>query len=459
MAGTGDQDWIWLSLGAAACVVSGVLFGTVSDNRRAVKKRRTSSISLADIKVDSEEEYKTEDAAAIIVRLREADWHTEIIQSLDDLDFVSITDTQLNAIVCEKRVALEKDILSFKTLCERFRSKKAVLRLFIELLKVYQAALPLLNTFAEKILQAEEIHEVSAEAQSYSHCLSFSATHSSCAEIVGAIAVNFPVRWMACRKLSEGLAKSRGWSKQQIAFAETLSQPLPNFDELLVEALSEALKQEVSNWQKIEQNGKVLQKTEKLFWNTLIEKRRSPKWSSNMTSADVAKDSGWEGVNITRLPTIKGEFTNFDTPSSRMERKSNLIKKTSLHVRDSLNVTKPARRRTNSVPMYLDRVASMSPEEVDEEIEEMTKHMHRISSRFNALQDNHEEKSHTSNSSSMENKVLASLQDIELEGAPTEEGCSSPGNNTMQYPVILVKMEESVNEASPDLEHVSELEQ
>jgi len=454
MAGTGDQDWIWLSLGAAACVVSGVLFGTVSDNRRKVKKRRSSSITLGDIKVDSEEEYKTEDAVAIIVRLREADWHTEIVQSLDDLDFVSITDTQLNAIACEKRVALEKDILSFKTICERFRSKKAVVRLFMELLKVYQTALPLLDTFAAKILQVEEIHEISAEAQSYSHCLSFSATHSSCAEIVGAIAVNFPVRWMACRKLSDGLTKSRGWSKQQVAFAETLAQPLPNFDELLVEALTEALKLEVSNWQKIEQNGKVLLKTEKLFWNTLIEKRKSPKKSSDMTSADVANDSCWEGVNITRLPTIKGEFTNFDTPSSIQKRKSNLIKKTSLHPRDSLNVTKGP-RRSSSVPMYLDRVASMSPEEVDEEIEEMTRHMHRISSRFNALQDNHEEKSHTSNSLSLENKGLVSLQDIELEATATEKGCDNPENSTTQYPIILVKMEESVNEASPDPMHVS----
>jgi len=422
MARSGDRDWLWLSLGAAACVVSGVIFGTVSE-RQINTQNRTSSIRLEDIKVDTCDEDETEDGETIIKRLRDSNWHREIIEFLDGLDFENVSDVQLKTLVCELILALEKNILSFKTVCDRFRSIREVVQVFAEIQKVNSAALPLLKSFTRDKLKMElEKHEIRVEAQSYSHCFSFLASHGTCAEIVGSIAVNFPVRWIALRKLGDGLQKSKKWSNQEIAFINILAQPLPSFDERIVKALDVALQQDVvPNWMKIERNGKVLQASEKLFWNTLIKKRWQPKEQTKKPSVHPdEEDVYWEGVKVTKVPSINGEYPQIITPIKRKWKSSRISQKIGGR-RGNNNLNLLTAYRSVSVPstLYLDRVSSMSAAEVDSEIDEMKRHMHRLSADFNALQDSREEKSQSLESSSIQEAGLNRLQDAELCIGPT----------------------------------------
>jgi hypothetical protein len=241
--GSSDEDEI-KDGETIACLRSGVLFSSES-KRFSNAHSRTSSSRLEDIKEDTCGDDEIEDGETIIRRLRKSDWQREIIEFVNGLTFNNVSDIQFKTLAGELLVALEKDILSIKTLCDRFRGTREVVQLFAWFSKVYTAALQLLKSVISDVLKIElDKVEVSAEAQSYSHCFSFLASHGSCADIISAIAVNFPVRHIAWRKLGNGLQKSKKWSKQDIAFIDKLAQPLPSFDEHVVEALNIALQQD-----------------------------------------------------------------------------------------------------------------------------------------------------------------------------------------------------------------------
>jgi len=257
---SGNQTLLWLSVGVTACVVGGILFGV----RRSSTARRTRRCRFDDQK----DGQSDEDAATIIKRLQEAEWNISVCEFLDGLTFDEFEDRNLRIYAGELWFAMQNDIKSLEIVRERFSSAKEAILLLDKILEVYRRVLKLLRHFSKKVLLKDLAkHVVSAEAQSFSHSLYFMANRGSCAEVVAALTINIPVRNLQSKRLLDDLVKYRSLTKKQLSFLDLLAQMIPDFHKLAENALNEALRVNRTSWSKIESSAKVLQESEKLFWD------------------------------------------------------------------------------------------------------------------------------------------------------------------------------------------------
>jgi len=283
---TGDQTFLWLSVGVTACVVGGILYGF----RRSNTARRTRRCRFE----ESKEGQSDEDAASIINRLQEADWNVSASDFLDGITFEDFDDRKLRIYAGEQWFAIQNDIKSLEVVLERFRSAKDIVLLLTKILETYRSVLKLLRPFSKRVLQSDlSKHVVSAEAQSCSHSLCFLASRGSCAEFVAGLAINIPARNLLHKRLYDDLLKYRGLTKNQLSFLDLQAQMIPDFHKLAESALNEALRLDRISWRKIESSVKVLQESEKLFWDFCMRA---------VTLADISKSmqrpSYWSDLKL-----------------------------------------------------------------------------------------------------------------------------------------------------------------
>jgi len=380
------MEWYWLSLGAAVCVVGGVLFGTI-----VVKKRNIHNTLRFEMD-ESKEELCEDNGATILKRLRESNWNLEIQEFLNGLDFDHLSEAQLRAFVSEQWIVIKKNILSLEIICNRFHEGKDVVVLFKELLEKNKAALEHLRPFANEVLKIDfKEHLVCAEAQTYPHCLSFMANHGSCTELLCALIVNIPVRSVVFERLRHGVTKEPGWRKEQVAFIYHLESPIVDFDELAIKALDMELHLNGSSWWKMESSAKILQESEKMFWESIMGEVGEPA----LFNMNEPRESYWEGMNLPVRPALSGVLCNapFDfgiLKKGKIAQSSN----TELGV-----LVEKKRQRTFSEPfipgtvVLKRKVSTMSDVQVDTEIQEITKQLESLSTNFNLTQDKIEENS------------------------------------------------------------------
>jgi len=270
---SGNQTFLWLSVGVTSCVVGGILYGF----RRSNTARRTRRCKFE----ESKEDQSDEDAATIINRLQEADWNVSASNFLDGITFEDFDDRKLRVYAGEQWFAIQNDIKSLEVVLERFSSAKDIVLLLTKILETYRSVLKLLRPFSKRVLQSDlSKHVVSAEAQSFSHSLCFMASRGSCAEFVAGLAINIPVRNLLHKRLYDDLLKYRGLTKNQLTFFDLQAQMIPDFHKLAESALNQALRLESTSWRKIESSVKVLQESEKLFWDFCMRA---------VTLADISK--------------------------------------------------------------------------------------------------------------------------------------------------------------------------
>jgi len=270
---SGNQTLLWLSVGVTACVVGGILYGF----RRSSTARHARRCRFE----ESKEGQSDEDAVTILKRLQEADWQISACDFLDGITFEDFDDRKLRIYAGEQWFAMQNDIKSLELVRERFSSAKDVVLLLTKILEIYRSVLKLLRPFSKRVLQSDLAkHVVSAEAQSFSHSLCFLASRGSCAEVVAGLAINIPVRNLLHKRLYDDLLKYRDLTKTQLSFLDLQAQMIPDFHKLAESALNEALSLEHTSWRKIESSVKVLQESEKLFWDFCMRA---------VTLADISK--------------------------------------------------------------------------------------------------------------------------------------------------------------------------
>jgi len=291
--------WLWLSLGAAACVVCGVLFrGAMNDNQdnesigdRAEKSPIPGNSRCDQIKhrtvEDSEENPCVEDGDTLLRQLRLEDWHIRTSDSMDGLNFSSMTNPKLVRMAGELWFALRKNIISLETACERYQTENNVMQMLKEILVIHKDALEALKKFAKDVLNLDVQKQVlSARAQGYPHCMCFLADHGTCVEIVAALAVSFPSWQRVCRRLRDELKKSRPhWNRNHFKLLDELARPIDDFDEIAIKALNEGLSLQDTSRGRIESSTKVLEESEKLFWEHIVAAGEFP--NLRMTESDV----------------------------------------------------------------------------------------------------------------------------------------------------------------------------
>jgi len=377
------MEWYWLSLGAAVCVIGGVLFGTI-----VVKKRNIHRTPRFEID-ESKEELCEDNGATILKRLRESNWNLEIKEFLRGLDLEHLSEAQLRAFVSEQWIIIKKNILSLEIICNRFHEGKDVVVLFRKVLEKNKAALEHLKPFANEVLKIDfKEHLVCAEAQTYSHCLSFMANHGSCIELLCALIVNIPVRSVVFERLRQGVIKHRGWKKEQVAFIYHLESPIVDFDELAIKALDVELRLNGLSWWKMESSAKLLQESEKMFWESIMNEVGEP----DLFNMKEPRESYWEGMNLPVRPALSGVLSNapFDFGVLKNAKKAQSSTELGVLVERKLP-------RTFSEPVIPGtvvlkrKVSTMSDVQVDTEIQEITKQLESLSTNFNLAQDRGEE--------------------------------------------------------------------
>jgi len=370
------MEWYWLSLGAVVCVFGGALFGTVIFKRRSSNYIR--KFELDEVK----EELCEDDGATIVKRLMDTTWNLEITEFLDMLDFKHVSEAQLRMFVSEQWIIIKKNTFSLEVACKRFKCGKDAIALFSKLVDKNKESLEHLESFASEVLKIDlKDYMVCAEAQTYPHCLSFMTNHGSCAELLCALFVNIPVRNLAFERLRNGLMKDRGWCREQVVYLEHMGSPIPDFAKVVLRALDEQLRLDRTSWKKIESNAKLLQESEKLFWESTMNQIGEP------DPFDLPRESYWEGMNLPARPELSGILAN--TPFE-LGRQSAIIGK-----RKTVAQVDSQTKRTFSEPVinvsgshFLKRkVSNWSDVQMDTEIQEIAKHMESLSTNFNAAQD------------------------------------------------------------------------
>jgi len=352
-----DGRWFWLSLCAAACAVSGALVAMSvtswpeqykkakrSRNKYSRRTRGNRSGGTANLMSDdSEEEPFTADGEQSLELLRQMKWYHSASTFLERLHFSSLDDLQLASLVGELWFILKKNVISLEVACERFRNMKYVTRMFQKVLKVYRDAVIHLKRFADGVLGMDFANiTLSAEAQSYPHCLCFLSHHGSCVEIVAALATSFPSWSRVCGKLQDELNKTRReWKKSHFIFFDKLSKSVKRFDEVAVKAFDDGIRKGNTSWERIVRSSKALLESETLFWKSILAGHSelpldtvysvtgSPKASSDhdyyrmsylqnrKNLADV-EDTGDNNLHDAKLPIVKVAHVYSETDSPKV---------------------------------------------------------------------------------------------------------------------------------------------
>lgn len=338
----GNQAWLWLSVGVAACVVVGAI---LEIRRRSTQ--RNSRCKRDEIK----EDFCDQDGATILKRLNGAEWNQATVEFLDGLIFEHVNEKKLRVFAGEQWYSIQKNIQSLEIVCERFSDAKDVVLFLNKILESNRASLRLLKPFGHDVLKVDlEKHVACVEAQSCAHSLCFITSRGSCAEMVGALAINIPVRNLVSKRLRNDLVKYGGYSKKQLAFLDFEGRSIPDFDELAERALNEALRLDGASWRKIESSVKILQESEKLFWDFVMREMTGPEVSRRMQRV-----SFWESFKLNGAPRVVDVPLDFDIPKIKKLKRSGTVKNIRTKSRSQF-VTK----RKKSAPMIPSRFSQMN---------------------------------------------------------------------------------------------------
>jgi len=370
--------------GATTCVVGGVLLSGKFERRRKSQNIFKDRLYEAiEIPCDLE-------GATILNRLIKSDWNQEMSEFLDGLDLKYLRDSLLRKFVVQQMSSLQKNILSLEIICERFRYAKYVLEFFLKLLEVYYAAFEQLELFAKDVLNINNYdHKIYAEAQSYAHCLFFLASQANCVELCSALCVNISGRSLVFKRLRGSLLKGRGFSKEQVKFFDLLGNLIQDFDDHAIRAVNQALRLNETSWRRIENNARLLQESDRLFWESLMK-------DESETYMKLPRDSFWDGMSLPNGPKISGilsepALVEFAIPeekrSGRHPELDTIVSTKSSYVVDEEN--RSASRPRGSVYMRR-KVSNMSDLQVDSEIQEIKKQMKIVSINFNKAKDGEE---------------------------------------------------------------------
>jgi len=240
---------------------------------------------------------------------------------------------------------------------------------FTKVLEFYRAALGPLKLFGHDVLKVDlKKHVVCAEAQSCAHSLCFIAGRGSCAEMVGALAINIPVRNLVSKRLRNDLIKYGGYNEKQLAFLDLEATSIPDFDGLAEKALNEALRLVGTSWRKIESSTKILQESEKLFWDCVLREVTEVEVSRRMQRV-----SFWESFKVNDAPMVPHVPHDFDIPRPKKLKRAGTVKNI------SVNSSKRVKRKT-SLPLIPSTFAQMNDSQEMKKIPRTfsTKHGHRV---------------------------------------------------------------------------------
>jgi len=281
-----DRQWLWLSIGAAACVVCGVFFRGGMTNRRDNRRRRPRKVrfekspvprasSSGDIKhrkvEDSEEKPCVEVGATLLEQLRLEEWHIRTSDALDGLNFSSMSKPHLIRMAGELWFVLRKNIISLETACEKYETKNNVLHMLKEILVIHTNSLEALKKFGKALNLDLQKQVISAAAQGYPHCMCFLADHGTCVEIVAALAVSFPSWQRVSGRLRDELKESQPeWTSDHFELLDELARTIDDFDGIAVKAIDEGLALQDTSRGRIESSTKVLEESQKLFWEHIV---------------------------------------------------------------------------------------------------------------------------------------------------------------------------------------------
>jgi len=370
-----QQRWFWiLSLGACVSIVGGVLSYKMQRRRRA--KNCHNLEGLAKI------ELCNKDGPAILKCLSEAQWNQATTQFLHRLDFKRVSQLQLRVFACELWTSLKKDIKSLEVVLVRFRNANEITQFVTTLLEADRKALALLKPFVFDILGCDvERRMVCAKAQSYSHTLSFLSNNGSCVEVISALAVNIPVRRLVFKTLAEDLVDGRDFKTDETAFLDLLGSPSEDFNKLSLKALNKALLLGRTSWTQIECSAKILQESEKLFWEfVMYEVNEIERLGTNSISQASERMS-------LPLPSLDGILPS-SQPSFDVAEISRLFQSVRETIRLSKIEIKPKQSiGTQNALQYPGHYSEMSMEQLDTEILEISKQMEKMMGNFNAVQD------------------------------------------------------------------------
>jgi len=369
-----QQQWFWISLGACVSIGGGVLTYRMQKRKRAKTCHNLRGLAKT--------ELCNKDGPAILKCLSEAQWNQATTQFLKRLDFKRVSQLQLRVFACELWTALKKDIKSLQVVLERFRNANEITQFVRTILEADRRALTLLKPFASDILGCDvEKRIVCAKAQSYSHSLSFLSNNGSCVEVISALAVNIPVRRYVFKTLAEDLVDCSDFKTEEIAFLDLLGSPSEDFNKLTLKALNKALRLGRTSWTQIESSAKILQESEKLFWEFVM-------YEFNEIER-LGKDSiytNYERMSMP-LPSLDGILTS-SQPSIDVRELGRFFQTFRDTIRLSKIDSKPKQSIDNqNVLQYPSHYSEMTMEQLDTEILEISKQMETMLGNFNSVQD------------------------------------------------------------------------
>jgi len=365
------QRWFWISLGACVSILGGVLSYSMQKRRRAKNCHRLQALAKIDL--------CDKDGPAILKCLSEAQWNQATTQFFNGLYFKRVSQLKLRVFACELWTALKKDIKSLEVLLVRFRNANEIIQFVTTILEADRAALPLLKTFASDVLKCDvEKRIVCAKAQSYSHSLSFLSNNGSCVEIISALAVNIPVRRFVFKTLAVDLVDCCDFKREEIAFLDLLGSPSEDFNKLTLKALDKALRLGRTSWTQIECSAKILQESEKLFWEFVMYE------VSEIERQGKDSILTYERMSMP-LGSLDGIFSS-PQPSINVKEISRFFQSVRDTIRASKIEIKPKESIGTQLLQYAGHYSEMSMEQLDTEILEISKHMETMLSNFNAVQ-------------------------------------------------------------------------
>jgi thiaminase len=136
------------------------------------------------------------------------------------------------------------------------------------------AALPTLVAMAARLgMSVEDLerYEPVPEGFAYATNMALAAAQGSAAELACAMHVNFTAWGDNCRRLSEALRLRHGFPPEATAFLDAFAT-LPSMEESALALIQEGLDQGVSP-REIHRAARLFQAYEKMFWDTLLERK------------------------------------------------------------------------------------------------------------------------------------------------------------------------------------------
>ncbi|OLR92159.1 thiaminase II/PqqC family protein [Actinokineospora bangkokensis] len=179
----------------------------------------------------------------------------------------------LRALAAEELRIVPSDWRSFLTLAAQAVDPTAR-DVFSSLSAGEGVTLPLLHDFARAAgLDVDAPYEPQAGCQAYPSYLAWLALNGNPRDALLAILGNFAAWGKYCGTVSRGLREHYGFDETATAFFDFFATPVPELEAKYVQALQEAID---AGWTEERSlgYGRLLQRYELLFWNTLADIRQ-----------------------------------------------------------------------------------------------------------------------------------------------------------------------------------------